>query len=316
MGTGMNEVGEQPNNNKIMFLQLCDRFMNELRILRTVSGGDTLIVIYMDAHIAALATNGVLDIPEHIEAAQYILDKAARPPQDLDMVRTALRYFIRYNLVECTRRDGTPVRLISADVKDICVDDIAVIEFTLISEYTRGWAKDTLYRREKKKAEKKKEAAARIAKADVDKIVTAWNKTDLPEVMRMTDKRRQKAAARVKAFGVDKVLEAIEKVGKSDFCHTIPEGKIEPWCDFDWLMKDDDNMAKTLEGKYDNGPKQGFSQYMAPQVTPVNDDTIWNTILKEGIYKMETHTWNRARFEEVRPKLSPEMAAAIEAKMG
>lgn len=314
MGTGMNEVGEQPNNNKIMFLQLCDRFMNELRILRTVSGGDTLIVIYEDAHIAALKTNGVLEIPEHIEAAQYILDKAARPPQDLDMVRTAIRYFIRYNLVECTRRDGTPVRLTSTDIKDICVDDIASINFILTDEYTRGWAKDTLYRREKKKAEKKKEAAAKIAKADVDRIVTAWNATDLPEVMRMTDKRRQKVAARVKSFGVDNVLKAIGKAGKSDLCHKIFEGKKEPWCDFDWLMKDDDNMAKTLEGKYDNAD---IAQAPAQeQVTPVNDDTIWNTILKEGIYKMATYTWNRARFEEVRPKLSPEMAAAIEAKMG
>ena len=76
-----------------------------------------------------------------------------------------------------------------------------------------------------------------------------------------------------------------------------------------WEMMENDEQAKQQPG-------QGFSQYMAPPVTPVNDDTIWNTILKEGIYKMATYTWNRARFEEVRPKLSSEMAAAIEAKMG
>ena len=306
MGTGMNEVEEQPNN-KIMFLQLCDRFMNELRILRTVSGGDTLIVIYEDAHIAALATNGVLEIPEHIEAAQYILDKAARPPQDLDMVRTALRYFIRYNLVECTRRDGTPVRLTSADIKDICVDDIASINFILTSEYTRGWAKDTLYRREKKKAEKKKEAADKIAKADVDRIVTAWNKTGLTEVKRITDKRRKQIATRVRSFGIDEVLKAIEKVGKSNFCR---QGI---WCDIDWLMKNDDNMNKALEGKYDNA---GEPAQAPSQAQPVTDASIKATIATEGIFDSRTKTWNRTRFEEVKPKLSPEMAAAIEAKMG
>lgn len=312
------DMTNEEQKRRIYYLQFGDRLHNEdkmIKLRKTPTYGWAYYGLYMALLAAAVRNNGTIRLAGASEGYETPAHEVAvligAERDEVLLVAGMLQRAQKLGMFEITSDDG----------------DKAILQFELIARYTGSTSQGTVYKSEladKKKTNaaaiedkaKKKEAAARIAKADVDRIVTAWNKTDLPEVMRMTDKRRQKTAARVKSFGIDKVLEAIEKVGKSDFCHTIPEGKKEPWCDFDWLMKNDDNMAKTLEGKYDNGPKQGFSQYMAPQVTPVNDDTIWNTILKEGIYKMETHTWNRARFEEVRPKLSSEMAAAIEAKMG
>ena len=308
----------EEQKRRIYYLQFGDRLHNEdkmIKLRKTPTYGWAYYGLYMALLAAAVRNNGIIRLAGEDEGyetpAHEIAVLIGAERDEVLLVAGMLQRAQKLKMFEITSDDG----------------DKAILQFELIARYTGSTSQGTVYKSEladKKKTNaaaiedkaKKKEAADKIAKADVDRIVTAWNATDLPEVLRMTDKRRKKVAARVKSFGVDNVLKAIEKAGKSDLCHKIFEGKKEPWCDFDWLMKDDDNMAKTLEGKYDNGPDQGFAQYMAPPVTPVNDDTIWNTILKEGIYNMATHTWDRTRFEEVRPKLSPEMAAAIEAKMG
>ena len=54
----------------------------------------------------------------------------------------------------------------------------------------------------------------------------------------------------------------------------------------------------------------------APAQERVTPDSVNATIMKQGIYDRQAQAWDRARFEEVKAKLSPEMAAAIEAKMG
>ena len=304
----------EEQKQKLYFFQMSENFFSELPVRRLLraSAGDTMLRIYQQAHCVALRTGGVLELHADMEPAEEIALLIGSPATEIPMIAATMQHCLAYGLISTD--DGSAGK---------------IINFSLTATYTRAWTRDAIARREKREAErletaegvpviedkaKKKEAAVRIAKADVDRIVTAWNATDLPEVMRMTDKRRKKVAARVKSFGVDNVLKAIGKAGKSDLCHKIFEGKKEPWCDFDWLMKDDDNMAKTLEGKYDNADTaQAPAQ---EQVTPVNDDTVKNTILKEGIFNTQARAWDRTRFEEVRPKLSPEMAAAIEAKMG
>lgn len=293
---------------RLFWIKLDSKFFENdgVVMIESLPGGAEMLLLIMKMMVASLDKDGVWEFSELFNGINVL---ANRFRTTREFITNTLNAAQACGLLQIEFENEQVRRIVIPMVRDLA-DSVTQGAIAKREERARKAALPD------KGNEKGKEAAARIAKADVDKIVTAWNATDLPEVMRMTDKRRQKTAARVKAFGVDKVLEAIGKVGKSDFCHKIPEGKKEPWCDFDWLMKNDDNMAKALEGKYDNGPDQGFSQYMAPPVTPVNDDTIWNTILKEGIYKMATHTWNRARFEEVRPKLSPEMAAAIEAKMG
>ncbi len=242
----------QQGSERIHFLQLNSSLLYNTGIKKffATPGGDTLLRIYIEAHCASLQNGGVMEIPEWSEAAQYIIDKTTLTDQGLDMVRTAIRYMLRYELVDCTRRDGTAVKLTSADIKDINVDDIARIEFLLTPEYTRSWAKDTLDRKEKQEKKRKEreeaEAAEKLAKADLDRILTAWSKTGFPKVVRMTDKRRKHIAARVRSYGIDQVLAAIEMAGQSVFLHS------KPWATIDWVCENDDNISKILEGKYDN----------------------------------------------------------------
>ena len=307
---GTTEEGKAPD--KIMFLQLNNRFLYDspVRNLLAVSGGDTLFRIYIQGHCAALNTNGVIDVPDYIEAARHIIDLTMAGEQDLDMVRTALRYMVRYRLIACTRRDGTPVKLTSADVKDINVDDIAKIEFLLTPEYTRSWAKDTLDRREKQAKKKKEreeaEKAEKLAKADIDRILAAWGKTGLPEVVRMTDKRRKHMAARVKSFKIDKVLAAIEMAGQSAFL------KSSPWATIDWVIESDDHMARILEGKYADRqqPAQPGGQPQ-PSKEIITDKTVDDVIKQHGLYVYD-QGYDLALWDQVKGRYSTEMQAAIE----
>lgn len=65
-----------------------------------------------------------------------------------------------------------------------------------------------------------------------------------------TRKRHLKARWKQLDFNIDTFQEAFEKVEASDFC----TGKNDRgWkADFDWLIKNDNNIIKVLEGKYDN----------------------------------------------------------------
>lgn len=306
----------EEQKRRIYYLQFGDRLHNEdkmIKLRKTPTYGWAYYGLYMALLAAAVRNNGIIRLAGEDEGyetpAHEIAVLIGAERDEVLLVAGMLQRAQKLGMFEITSDDGHS----------------ATLQFELIAKYTSSTSQGTVYKGEladKKKSAaaiedkaKKKEEAARIAKADVDKIVTAWNKTDLPEVMRMTDKRRQKTAARVKAFGVDKVLKAIEKVGKSDFCHRIPEGKKEPWCDFDWLMKNDDNMTKTLEGKYDNGPDQGFSKYMAPPVEEViTDKTVQDAIDENGLYVYD-EGYDLAQWDQVKSRYSPEMQAAIERKI-
>ena len=77
-------------------------------------------------------------------------------------------------------------------------------------------------------------------------------------------------------------------------------------------MKNDDNMAKALEGKYDNGPDQGFSQYMAPPIEEViTDKTVQDAIKENGLYVYD-EGYDLDQWEKVKGRYSAAMRAAIE----
>lgn len=315
----------QKESERIHYLQLNSGLLYETGIKKffTTPGGDTLMRIYIEAHCASLQNGGVMEIPEWSEAAQYIIDKTTLTDQGLDMVRTAIRYMLRYELIACTRRDGTAVRLTSADIKDINVDDIALIEFLLTEKYTRSWTKDAQDRREKrekkKKEQKEAEEAERLAKADIDRIVTAWNATTLPPVDRMTDGRREHIAARVKSFGVDKIVEAIAIAETRPFLH----GKGEKgWVmTFGSFVKNDEKIATLLEGGYvdwtQGQPQQPSILGLVPQRDDLSERGITDKMERHGLIASDG-TIRADRWEEIRETsgLSAAMTAAIDAAAG
>ena len=101
--------------------------------------------------------------------------------------------------------------------------------------------------RERDKEEDKKE----IKKIDYNGIKDAYNNLcpSLPSVRTLSDARKKAIKARLNTYTVEDLYEAFKKAEASDFL----KGKNESnWqADFDWILKDA-NLAKILDGKYDN----------------------------------------------------------------
>lgn len=93
----------------------------------------------------------------------------------------------------------------------------------------------------------------------------AWNGNSgpLPRVTALTDKRRAKLRLRwLEVPNMEYWRLVIRRVAASKFC----QGKSDRgWiADFDWLIANDTNHVKVMEGKYDNKPAYGVPQYAPP----------------------------------------------------
>lgn len=97
---------------------------------------------------------------------------------------------------------------------------------------------------------------------DYNGIKDAYNSLcpSLPSVRTLSDARKKAIKARLNTYTVEDLHEAFKKAEASDFL----KGKNESnWqADFDWILKDA-NLAKILDGKYDN--RQSRSQNRAAE---------------------------------------------------
>ena len=80
-----------------------------------------------------------------------------------------------------------------------------------------------------------------------------WNNNGFKKITKMTDKRQSKLKKRLTEpeFDFDKILEKINIVKNSKFI------KSSNWFGFDWIIQNDNNYIKLLDGNYDpEGIKQ------------------------------------------------------------
>jgi len=87
---------------------------------------------------------------------------------------------------------------------------------------------------------------------DYQSIVDEYNSIciSFPRVTKLSDSRKKAIKARLKQYTRDDFTTMFEKAEGSNF---LKGGNNRNWCaDFDWMIKDA-NMAKILDGNYDNG---------------------------------------------------------------
>lgn len=88
-----------------------------------------------------------------------------------------------------------------------------------------------------------------------------WNSFEnLPKLKKLTQKRKDKIKLRIDEIGLDEFKRAIKICDETPFLH----GKNNRgWkANIDWLITNDTNIVKVLEGKYgDSKPKQGQYSY-------------------------------------------------------
>lgn len=105
-------------------------------------------------------------------------------------------------------------------------------------------------------------------KTDFNRIMDSFNSIciSLPKIKSMTDRRKKKINTRLKDLGgnVDLLEDIFHRVEASDFL----TGRIateEDWiASFDWIIKNQDNLSKIVEGNYDNKGKPKQSGHSRP----------------------------------------------------
>lgn len=105
-------------------------------------------------------------------------------------------------------------------------------------------------------------------KTDFNRIMDSFNSIciSLPKIKSVTDRRKKKINTRLKDLGgnVDLLEDIFHRVEASDFL----TGRIateEDWiASFDWIIKNQDNLAKIMEGNYDNKGKPKQSGHSRP----------------------------------------------------
>ena len=88
-------------------------------------------------------------------------------------------------------------------------------------------------------------------KIEYQLIADSYNRIckSFPHLNTLSESRKKAIKARLKTYTIDDIITVFEKAEQSDF---LKGGNGKNWnATFDWLMKDS-NMAKVLDGNYDN----------------------------------------------------------------
>lgn len=104
---------------------------------------------------------------------------------------------------------------------------------------------------EDKEKEKDKDKEQGSIKINYQKVVDMYNETcvSLPRVHSLSDARRKAIRARLNTYSLDDLQKVFDKAEASSF---LKGGNGRNWtATFDWLLKDS-NIAKVLDGNYDN----------------------------------------------------------------
>lgn len=95
---------------------------------------------------------------------------------------------------------------------------------------------------------------------DYKGLISSYNTicNRLNKCERLTQKRKTHIKARIAQCGIDELMMAFRKANESDFLCGVNN---RCWrADFDWLMKNEENITKVLEGKYDNKDQRGETE--------------------------------------------------------
>ena len=110
-------------------------------------------------------------------------------------------------------------------------------------------------REEEKEVDKEKEKGKEKSNTDYQQIIDLFNDTcvSFPKVRSLSDARKKAIKARLKTYSADDLKRAFEMAEASDFL----KGKNNrDWqATYDWIMCDR-NMAKILDGNYNNRPEK------------------------------------------------------------
>lgn len=241
------------------WLKLKDDFFTDKRIkkLRRIAGGDTYTIIYLKMMMKCMNNDGILEY-EGIED-NFADELALDLDEDADNVQITVNFLMRAGLLEEMGEN----RFLMAEVPELVGSESTsaqrVRDFRNRQKTLQGNADVTEVKQlcnvEKEiEKEKEKDIEKREEKREsinYQQIADMYNDTcvSFPRLTTLSDTRKKAIRARLNTYTIDDFALMFAKAEASSF---LKGGNDRNWsATFDWMIKDS-NMAKILDGNYDN----------------------------------------------------------------
>ncbi len=239
------------------WLKLKDDFFTDKRIkkLRRIAGGDTYTIIYLKMMMKCMNNDGILEY-DGIEDS-FADELALDIDEDADNVQITVNFLMQAGLLEEMGENHflmTEVpELIGSEtanaqrVRDFrnkqkalqCNADVTEVKQLCNVEKEKEKEKDIEKREEKRES------------INYQQIADMYNDTcvSFPRLTTLSDTRKKAIRARLNTYTIDDFALMFAKAEASSF---LKGGNDRNWsATFDWMIKDS-NMAKILDGNYDN----------------------------------------------------------------
>jgi hypothetical protein len=132
----------------------------------------------------------------------------------------------------------------------------------------------------KPSTEKHSSLEIKAAEEQPNAFMAVWNENrrDLPKVIELSDDRRNKIQTRIRGgLTIERFAEAVKLCATTPFLTGSNDRK---WrASFDWLLQNDSNALKVLEGKYGSN---------APQPTPIEADSTPLPPRRDRVISLDT----------------------------
>lgn len=239
-----------------------DIFADEkILLIESMPEADTIIVIWFKLLcLAGIQNNlGIVTFKDKIPYTDEMLATIMRRP--LNTVRLALETFEQFGMIE--RSEG--IILIPNWEKHQNLDGMDKIreqnrirkqnqrerqKIALLEDMSRDMSRDVTQQNKKEEEEKEKDKD-KEERIDYQQIADMYNDTcvSYPHLKSLSDSRKKAIKARLKTYSISDFQTLFDKAEQSSF---LKGGNDRNWsATFDWLIKDS-NMAKVLDGNYDN----------------------------------------------------------------
>ena len=249
------------NAKRYYWLKLQDDFFNSKRIkkLRKLAGGDTFTIIYLKMQLHAMKQGGVLVYtglePTFAEELALDLD------EDEDNVAITVNYLLSCGLLETSdeREYFVPYAVLNTGSEGSSTKRVREHRERKALQSNNDVTPLASLCNVEKEIEKDKEIEIetdREKKTNYQQIVDMYNETcvSLSRVRSLSDARKKAIKARLNTYTLDDFKLLFEKAEASSF---LKGGNNRNWtATFDWLIQDS-NMAKVLDGNYDDKANNG-----------------------------------------------------------
>ena len=285
-------------NKRYYWLKLQEGFFRqkEIKRLRKIAGGDTYTIIYLKMLLQSLSSHGVLFF-DSIEN-DFISELALDIDENEEDVAITVQYLMskkilveisedEYLLTTCEEMVGSETastrrsRKHRNNLKALqCNTDATKRngEKEIEIEIEKEIEERTLAEMQKRQEEREKHE-----KVTCQQIADLYNDTcvSFPQVRTLSEKRKKAIKVRLKKYSLDDFKTLFIKAEASDF---LKGANKRNWsATFDWLIEDG-NMAKVLDGNYDNkqqtsGRKEVVPQWMSKNQQEYDYDEIERDIV-------------------------------------